>query len=99
MLCINLRGLIIIGKKGKPYLDGLEWHIIADPVTQLAAFQKGEHHIMADVNPKDASLLEASGKFKISSVLGEYHQISGGRHPPGFGLVKCESTSGHDACH
>jgi len=69
-------------EKGKPYLDGIEWHIVVDPVTQLAAFSKGEHHIMADVDPKDARKLETSGKYKISKVLGEYHQISGdGVHP------------------
>jgi len=49
-------------EKGKPYLDGIEWHIVVDPVTQLAAFSKGEHHIMADVDPKDARKLETSGK-------------------------------------
>ncbi|MBW1767472.1 MAG: ABC transporter substrate-binding protein [Deltaproteobacteria bacterium] len=62
---------------GKPYLDGIEFHIIVDPMTQMTAFLAGEHHIMADVNPKDAKNLKAKGKFKVTHVPGQYHSIHG----------------------
>jgi len=64
-------------EKGKPYLDGIEYHIIADPMTQLGAFKKGEQHIAADIAPKDAHELKASGRHKLSSISGQYHAISG----------------------
>lgn len=69
-------------QKGKPYLDGIEWHIVVDPVTQLAAFRDGEHHIMTVLDTKDARQLENTGKYKIISLPGGFQLISGdGIHP------------------
>jgi len=41
-------------QKGKPYLDGVEWVIIADPMVATASFLAGEQHIATGIEPKDA---------------------------------------------
>jgi ABC-type transport system substrate-binding protein len=63
--------------QGKPYLDAIEYHIIADPLTQMASFLNGEHHIAGDLSPKDAKYIEKKGKFVISSIPGQTHCIHG----------------------
>lgn len=55
-------------QKGKPYLDGIEYAPIPDPLVQLAAFQKGDVHVLPGVDPKNAQELEASGKFKVAKL-------------------------------
>jgi ABC-type transport system substrate-binding protein len=50
-------------QKGKPYLDGIEWIIIRDSVSRLAAFKQGEIDDLANVEPKDVKDLKASGKY------------------------------------
>lgn len=61
-------------QKGKPYLDGIEFDFVADPVTALAAFQAGEGQALGNLSPKDATNLEKIGKFNVyrspSSVFG-----------------------------
>lgn len=39
---------------GKPYLDGIEWVFIADPVTQFSALRAGEVHSLTELSPADA---------------------------------------------
>jgi peptide/nickel transport system substrate-binding protein len=69
-------------EKEKPYLDGMEFHIIVDPVTQLASFKRGAEHVMAEISSKDAKDLADSGKFRVTISPGRYHMISGdGIHP------------------
>jgi ABC-type transport system substrate-binding protein len=53
-------------QKGKPYLDGLEWVSITDPVTRRAAFMRGEVDDLTNVLPKDAKELSASGRGYIA---------------------------------
>jgi ABC-type transport system substrate-binding protein len=48
-------------QKGKPYLDGIEFDFIADPVTAVMAFQKGDVHILYGVTPKDLADLQQKG--------------------------------------
>jgi peptide/nickel transport system substrate-binding protein len=59
---------------GKPYLDGIDFVFVADPVTALASFQAGEGQALRSPSPKDSANLEGTGKFKIyrnaSSVRG-----------------------------
>jgi peptide/nickel transport system substrate-binding protein len=54
-------------QKGKPYLDRIEYKIIADPVTQMADFIKGDSDIVLnlDISPKNAKDLEKAGKYNI----------------------------------
>ena len=80
---------------GKPYLDGIEWHIIADPLTQLASFLSGEHHIMADISPKNAKELDKKGSFNIVATPGQYHSVhgDGGNADSAWSNVKVRQAS------
>jgi ABC-type transport system substrate-binding protein len=57
-------------QEGKPYLDRIEWIIIADPMVQAAAFRKGDVDVIVDITPKEASTLqtEARGDYKITTT-------------------------------
>jgi len=54
-------------QKGKPYLDGVEFHFIADPVTSLISFKTGEAQAINRLGPKDVSDLKAMGKYNIAT--------------------------------
>jgi ABC-type transport system substrate-binding protein len=58
-------------QKGKPYLDGVQWVIIADPMTQIAAFMKGDIDVLLDVAPKNVGTLQSKGKYQFTSVKTE----------------------------
>jgi len=62
-------------QKGKPYLDAVEWLVIADPMVQLASFMAGEVDILAEVSPKDAKDVEASGKYELSMVPSDISSV------------------------
>ncbi len=54
---------------GKPYLDGINYRIIADPTTQELMFRKGE----VDIPPIDADIqqrLKDTGQYKFVSSAG-----------------------------
>lgn len=51
--------------KGKPYLDGIQFLFIADPVTALLSFKSGEAQVLRDLAPKDAVDLIAAGKYIV----------------------------------
>jgi len=59
---------------GKPYLDGIEWRLIADPVTALLSFTKGEAQVNRWLSCKDAADLQAKGHYNIvvkpQSIIG-----------------------------
>lgn len=55
-------------QKGKPYLNGIKWLFIVDPMTSLAAFKAGDGDVLREVTAKDASALKATGKYNISMV-------------------------------
>jgi peptide/nickel transport system substrate-binding protein len=48
-------------QKGKPYLDGIVWTPIADPLTRLFSFRKGEVDLALTVPGKDIPGLEKDG--------------------------------------
>jgi peptide/nickel transport system substrate-binding protein len=50
-------------QKGKPYLDGLEYIYIKDPMTQSATIQTGDAHILNIEAGRQAADLKASGLF------------------------------------
>jgi peptide/nickel transport system substrate-binding protein len=55
-------------QKGKPYLDGFEYVYIKDPMTQSAAIQAGDGHILNIEAGKLAADLKATGLFNTLSV-------------------------------
>lgn len=58
-------------QKGKPYLDGIEFVLITDPVTSLMSLKAGEGQVLTRVLPKDASDLKTSGQYSVvTSVVG-----------------------------
>jgi peptide/nickel transport system substrate-binding protein len=54
---------------GKPYLDGLEWSIIADPVTSLLAFKNGDGKVIRQLAANDASDLKNTGKYNFNIMV------------------------------
>jgi peptide/nickel transport system substrate-binding protein len=55
-------------QKGKPYLDKIEFTIIADPTVEKAAFLKQDGDMVTNVNVKDAAELKAQNKYTISQA-------------------------------
>jgi peptide/nickel transport system substrate-binding protein len=54
-------------QEGKPYLDGIEWHIIADPTVAQASFLAKEVDILWSVAPLAAKEIQAAG-FDITEL-------------------------------
>ena len=52
-------------QKGKPYLDGIEFDFVADPVVALASF-KAKGQILRTIATSDAAALKATGKFTLN---------------------------------
>ena len=48
-------------QKGKPYLDGMEWNFIVDPMAQQASFRAKEQDILYYLTPVVARDLKAAG--------------------------------------
>jgi peptide/nickel transport system substrate-binding protein len=55
-------------QQGKPYLDGLEFVLIKDPVTALIALKSGDAQISFRCSAKDAGDLQASGNYYINKT-------------------------------
>ncbi len=55
-------------QKGKPYVDGIEFRFIADPVTSLASFQTGEAQVIQGAGAKEATDFMATGKYNINTA-------------------------------
>lgn len=49
-------------QKGKPYVDRIEWIPMADSLTRLLSFQRGEVDLMITVAAKDVKELEKQGQ-------------------------------------
>ena len=65
----------------KPYLDGVEWHIIVDTFTATASFKAGEVDVWYGVTPETIAELEALGySMSFSSGGGQYALIGDGAH-------------------
>ena len=59
-------------QKGKPYLDGLEYHFIRDPMTQQAAMRTSgpeKVHVLSVTSGEEAAMMKAQG-FKVLSRPG-----------------------------
>ncbi len=63
-------------QKGKPYLDGVEWIIVADPLVRLASFKAGESNSTQNIEPKDAKQLEAEGKYQIAALASALYALA-----------------------
>jgi peptide/nickel transport system substrate-binding protein len=48
-------------QKGKPYLDGIEWSIMSDPLTRVLSFKNREVDAALSIAAKDMSGLEKEG--------------------------------------
>ena len=46
---------------GKPYLDGIEFHQISDPVTAVMALKAGEGHMLYNITPEQGAELKEAG--------------------------------------
>lgn len=58
-------------QKGKPYLDGIEWSIIQDPLTAAASFKKKDVDAYLGVSSDVAKQLEGAGNIiNLQSGLG-----------------------------
>jgi len=69
-------------QEGKPYLDGVEFIYVADPMVSLASFQAGEGDVLLGLEPRDAASLEASGDYVFSTCMGSLCGLAGdGSHP------------------
>ncbi len=53
-------------QEGKPYVDGVEWVIIAHPMTLIAAFKNGDVDAVVELAPKDAFEMMSDERFEIS---------------------------------
>lgn len=62
---------------GKPYLDGIEWVFIADPVTSLISLKVGEAQAIRTILAKDASDLKATGKYNILTLAVNMEALAG----------------------
>ena len=61
---------------GKPYLDGIEFVFIKDPVTQMSSFRAGEAQVLRSVDIIGASDLQAEGKDKYV-IIGSPGRVEG----------------------
>lgn len=52
-------------REGRPYLDQIEYRILPDMNTQLAALAKGEVDVVADANPDLVDALQAKDSVKV----------------------------------
>ena len=72
-------------QQGKPYLDGIEFVEIADPMVAMAALDRREIDILESPSAKDAVTLRATGKYiNIDlnySGLGFYTVVPDSNHP------------------
>jgi ABC-type transport system substrate-binding protein len=53
--------------KGKPYLDGLEYLFITDPMTGKLAFEAGQAHLISELSAKDGYDLKNKG-FRVEAI-------------------------------
>jgi peptide/nickel transport system substrate-binding protein len=57
-------------QEGKPYLDGVEFVYITDPMVRLAAFQAGDADVIIQILPRETETLKASGDYVFSTCPG-----------------------------
>jgi ABC-type transport system substrate-binding protein len=57
-------------QNGKPYLDKLQYVLVADPLTARAAFLSGAGQLYGSLSPLDAADLVKRGNYNVSSNVG-----------------------------
>ena len=67
-------------QKGKPYLDGIEWNAMPDPLTRMMSFKKGEMDVALSIAAKDMGGLTQEGFVVV-------------RRPPASGMLCMTSDS------
>ena len=84
-------------QKGKPYLDGIEFEFIADPMVAKASFLAGEAQAMRTTRVKDASELEKTGQYNLATCPLCIHMLIGdSKHPESpFGNIKVRRAVDH----
>jgi peptide/nickel transport system substrate-binding protein len=58
---------------GKPYLDGIQYDIIADPVTAMISFKAGNEQVHYNVTQKDAYDLKQAG-YNVTAAAASIYQ-------------------------
>ena len=66
---------------GKPYLDGIQYDIIADPVTALISFKAGNEQVNYNISPKDGFDLKAAGYNVTAAPASIYQYIPDSANP------------------
>ena len=61
---------------GKPYLDAMEYDLIADPATALATFKSGAAQASIIVGTKDAAAMQSSSQYSINKIPAQVHTIA-----------------------
>jgi peptide/nickel transport system substrate-binding protein len=84
-------------QEGKPYLDGIEFIFMADPVTAKASFLAGEGQIIGDISPQDASEIQQAGDYNVAAAPNNIFAICGdGSHPDSpFGKPEVRQAISH----
>lgn len=59
-------------QSGKPYLDGIEWDIIADPLVTMASLLAGNVDMAINMQPKDVAALTSVGDFNTTAVATQW---------------------------
>jgi peptide/nickel transport system substrate-binding protein len=85
-------------QKGKPYLDGIEWIPMQDPMTRLLSFKKGELDLALSIAAKDVADLKKEGFIVVrrnagSGVLGVVHDSANPDSP--FAKLKVRQAVQH----
>jgi peptide/nickel transport system substrate-binding protein len=68
-------------QKGKPYLDGIEFDFIADPMAAKASFLAGEAQVIIQISPSDALELQQIGMHIYAPPTYSVLIAGDGEHP------------------
>ncbi|MBN1190479.1 MAG: ABC transporter substrate-binding protein [Dehalococcoidales bacterium] len=61
-------------QEGKPYLDGVQYDIITDPVTAIMAFKSGADDVHYNLSPKEGFDLQKEG-YTVTSAQASIYQL------------------------
>jgi peptide/nickel transport system substrate-binding protein len=65
-------------QKGKPYLDGIEFDIIVDPMTREAAFKSENIYLNRDITARQAQTYKSDAKYvvNVQDIGGDYLMLA-----------------------
>lgn len=63
-------------QSGKPYLDGLEWVMVKDPMTALAMFKSGAGHVYNELPAKQFIDLRETGQYNLATAPSAYYWVA-----------------------